>query len=189
MIGASSLNVSAPVADQILSFLGVLEAAKDPSAVKAFLAQLAEAREQIRAAELSAYSERQAVIATRADAQALLDSVPEAERRKAQIDQECEAARQLLSDARADLERREQELASSRADWIESVNATGIAHRQEKAALKASWDELNAARLALSGEQAQLDVATAEVESQRATLQGKLAKLRAATADDDGEQA
>lgn len=183
MIGASALNVSAPVADQILTFLSILDAAKDPKAVKTFFADLQAERDKTREAELSLAAERAALQQARDGAQALIDTLPAVHATRAQVQAECDAALQRLSDARADQERREQELAAARADWINQVNATNVAQEQEKKALQSAWSEVTAAKLAISGEQAQLDIAAAEVEALRTQYETKLAKLRAAVGE------
>ena len=183
MIGASAMNVSPPVAEQILTFLGILEAAKDPKAVKAFFADLQVERDKTRDAELAMIEQRDLALAARLDAQKAIDALPAAEARRAQIDKECAAALQQLSDARDDLERREQELINNYVDWRNETNATSNALAAEKRTLAQSWDELGLARSALVADQVQVDVAYTEVDALRATYEAKLAKLRAATED------
>ena len=183
MIGAANLNVSAPVADQILTFLGILEAAKDPKSVKAFFAQLAEERAKNLDAELAAIAARKDLAAARDEAQVILDKVPEAQAMRDTVLADCQSEHQKLSDTRADLERREQELTASRAELKADAKAQSAKLAKDQAQLAASWATYNLACDALSGEQAQHDLAVAEVDALRAQYEDKIAKLRAAVGD------
>ena len=188
MIGASALNVTPQQVDQVVGFLAVLEAAKDPTAVKAFFAELQSHRDQVANAERGLQGAAQHAQKMKDEAQAVIDSVPEAQRLRDEAYAQIAMAQQALSDDRSEVERHAQENATARADWLKEVDAKALALDQRAIRMAALEEKVAKSAALVAEEQAALDRRAADVELLRTQWEAKLAALRAAVGGDEVAQ-
>jgi chromosome segregation ATPase len=183
MIGASALNVTPAQVDQVLGFLAVLEAAKDPKAVKAFFAELKGYREEIANAERGLQYASAVAQKSKDEAKATIEAAAEAAQARDGVFAEIAMAQQKLSDERAEVERHAQENAAARVDWLAEVEAKALALDKRAIRLATLEEKLAKGQATLAEEQAALDRRAQDVELLQGQWEEKLKALRAAIGD------